>query len=118
VRVINSSPDATRVEFRTAGADANPYLAIAASLAAGLSGIEHGLEPPPLTRGIGDEDHEARAVPRSLEAAIGALDASTVAREHLGDEFVDVFLATRRGELQAFQQSVTDWETERYLLTL
>jgi glutamine synthetase len=118
VRVISSSPNATRVEFRTAGADANPYLAIAGSLAAGLSGIERGLEPPPRTRGIGDDDRDARAVPRSLEEAIGALHASQVAREYLGEEFVDVFLATRRGELHAFQRSVTDWEAQRYLLPL
>ena len=118
VRVMSSSPAATRAEIRTPGADANPYLAIAASLAAGLSGIERGLEPPPMTPGIGDEAAGARAVPRSLEEAIGALSASAVAREYLGGEFVDVYVATRRGELDAFQRAVTDWEAERYMVAL
>jgi glutamine synthetase len=118
VRVMSSSPHATRVEFRTSGADANPYLAIAGSLAAGLAGIERGLEPPPPTAGLGDDQASAPTVPRSLEEAIAALEASAVAREHLGEEFVGVYAATRRGELEAFRQVVTDWEAERYLLAL
>ncbi len=117
VRVISTSPAATRVEFRTAGADADPYLAMAASLAAGLHGIERRLEPPSATEGLAD-GVDAPRVPRSLDDAIRALDESEVARELFGDHFVDVYLATRRGELEAFQQVVTDWETERYLRPL
>lgn len=117
VRVINASPAAARIEFRTAGADADPYLAMAASLLAGLHGIERELEPPPVTEGLADEV-EAPAVPGSLDAAIRALDESSFARETLGDHFVDVYLATRRNELDAFQGAVTDWETERYLRAL
>jgi glutamine synthetase len=118
VRVISSSPAATRVEFRTAGADANPYLAIAASLAAGLYGIEQRLEPPPATEGLADDVVDAPRVPRTLEEAMGALDGSAVARRLFGDHFVDVYLATRRGELDAFQHTVTDWEAARYLRAL
>jgi glutamine synthetase len=118
VRVISSTPNATRTEFRSAGADANPYLAIAASLAAGLHGVEQGLELPPRTRGLAEEETGARSVPGSLNEAIIALDSSAVARDFLGDETVDVYLATRRGELHAFQQAVTDWESERYLVAL
>lgn len=118
VRVISSSPKATRVEFRTAGADANPYLAMAASLAAGLHGIEQRLEPPPMTEGLADAVVDAPCVPSTLEEAMTALDGSAAARELFGDHFVDVYLATRRGELDAFQQTVTDWEAERYLKAL
>lgn len=118
VRVISSTPKATRVEFRTAGADANPYLAMAASLAAGLWGIEQRLEPPPVTTGLADDVTDAPRVPSTLEEAMHALDRSTVARELFGDHFVDVYLATRRGELEAFQQTVSDWEAERYLRAL
>jgi glutamine synthetase len=117
VRVIAASASATRIEFRTAGADADPYLAIAASLAAGLHGIEQRLEPPPVTRGLGD-DVDAQRVPGSLGEAIVALDGSAVARDFFGDHFVDVYLATRRGELEAFQNVVSDWEGERYLRSL
>jgi glutamine synthetase len=118
VRVIASSPRATRVEMRTSGADANPYLAIAATLAAGLHGIERGLEPPPRTAGLAEDAAGAQRVPGSLDAGIAALEGSAVARDFLGSHFVDVFLATRRGELAALQASVTDWETERYLRSL
>lgn len=117
VRIISSSPAATRVEFRTAGADANPYLAIAASLAAGLYGIEQELEPPPVTEGLAD-DVAAPRVPSTLQEAMEVLDKSEIARQLLGDHFVDVYLATRRGELEAFQSTVTDWEAARYLRAL
>lgn len=116
VRVINSSPSATRVEFRTAGADANPYLAIAATLAAGLSGIERELEPPAVARGVADEQPGVRRVPASLWEAVDALQSSAVARDFLGGEFVEIYLATRRGELAAFQHAVSDWEAQRYLM--
>jgi glutamine synthetase len=118
VRVISTTPASTRVEFRTPGADANPYLAIAAALAAGLSGIERELEPPPVATGLADEQDGARRVPASLWDAVGALEKSAIARDHLGDDFVEIYLATRRGELAAFQSAVTDWEAERYLLAL
>jgi glutamine synthetase len=118
VRVLNSSPGATRAEFRTAGSDANPYLAIAATLAAGLNGIERGLDLPPMGRGLADEDPNARRVPASLWEAVDALAASDVARDWFGDPFVDAYLASRRGELAAFQLAVTDWETDRYLTSL
>jgi glutamine synthetase len=117
VRVISASPAATRVEFRTAGADADPYLAMAASLAAGLYGIERRLEPPAVTEGLADEI-DAPRVPGSLDEAIRALDASAVGRELFGSHFVDVYLATRRAELEAFQHVVTDWEAERYMRAL
>jgi glutamine synthetase len=117
VRVISSSPAATRVEFRTAGADADPYLAMAGSLAAGLHGIEQRLTPPDVTHGLAD-DVDAPRVPGSLEAAINALENSSVARDLLGSHFVDVYVATRRGELEAFQNVVSDWEAERYLRAL
>ena len=118
VRVINSSPAATRAEMRTAGADANPYLAIAATLAAGLNGVERGLVPPAQTRGLVEHGGTTVHVPGSLEAGIRALTSSEVAREFFGAEFVEVYAATRRAELDAFQGVVTDWEAERYLYAI
>jgi glutamine synthetase len=102
-----------RVEYRLAGADVNPYVAIAASLASGLYGIEHELElPEPVTANA----YEANAwpLPRSLEEATAALKQSRIAKELLGEEFVDHFVQTREWEVRQYQQAVTDWELERY----
>jgi glutamine synthetase len=118
LRVLTSPAQAARVELRTPGADANPYLAIAAGIAAGLYGIEHKLDPPPPIRGDATQVPGAAEMPRSLGEAIVALRESAMAREYFGDEFVDVFVATRQAELDAFQQTVTDWEAARYLVSL
>ena len=116
LRVIPGSASATRLETRTPGADANPYLAIAAALASGLYGIEHQLE---LTQAavtgadVGAEGLER--LPRTLAEATDALDRSTLARELLGDAFVTHFVQTRQWEVRRFNQAVTDWELQRYL---
>lgn len=116
LRVIGGKPKAARVEFRAAGADANPYLALAAALAAGLHGIEHGLEPT--VPAIGNA-YEARlpqrlALPGSLDAAAARLRKSDAARHWFGDTFVDHFADSRDWEAQEFARAVTDWELRRY----
>ena len=117
LRVICEGPSGTRLEQRQAGGDANPYLATAAVLAAGLSGIERGLEPPPLT----DADvyslplDEVPGLPASLNAAVDALATSDLARRWLGPEFVDHYVVMKRAEVAAQAASVTDWEIARYL---
>lgn len=117
LRVINSNPKAARLEHRLAGADANPYIAVAASIAAGLWGIENRVEPPALCRGNAYELHggDVTVLPWTLEEAVEALDGGTLARELLGREFVDHFVATRRWELECARSAVTDWERARYL---
>jgi glutamine synthetase len=112
--------DATRLEQRQAGGDANPYLVTAAVLAGGLHGIEHGIEPPPLTAGDAYElaPGAVPALPASLAEATDRLAASAVARRHLGDDFVEHFVATRRHEAAAAARAVTDWEVARYLEAL
>ena len=111
--VLGPSPKSVRVEYRLAGADANPYVAIAASLASGLYGIEHELElPEPVTANA--YEASARPLPRSLEEATAALKQSHIAKELLGEEFVDHFVRTREWEVRQYQQAVTDWELERY----
>jgi len=105
-----------RLETRTPGADANPYLAIAAALASGLYGIEHKLElsdAPVSGANIGAESTER--LPRTLAEATEAFDRSTLARELFGDEFVTHFVQTRQWEVRRFNQAVTDWELKRYL---
>ena len=113
LRVIFGSPGATRVEYRFAAADMNPYIAMAASVASGLYGIEHELTLPAETQGNG---YEARAepLPASLREATARLAESKPARELLGETFVDHYLRTREWECRQFESAVTKWELERY----
>lgn len=115
-RVIGGSAPATRLELRVPGADVNPYLAVAATLGAGVWGIEQGLtldvEP---TVGSGYADQAAARLPRTLQEATELLSGSVVARELLGTAFVDHYVSTREWEWRQFGAAVTDWELRRYL---
>ncbi|MBI1884747.1 MAG: glutamine synthetase [Chloroflexi bacterium] len=114
LRVIASSPEAVRIENRVPGADINPYLAFAASLAGGLHGIELGLEPPPFTTGNAYDLKDAPGLPRSLPEALARFEESVLAREYFGEEFVAQYAALRRWEVGKFRTAVTDWERRRY----
>jgi glutamine synthetase len=115
LRVIPGTAKSTRLETRCPGADTNPYLALAASVAAGLYGIEHKLKlkDAPL------QGDSARAVkiprlPRNLMDATANLKRSRIAPELFGEEFVDHYVRTREWEWRQFQDAVTDWELRRY----
>ena len=114
-RVIAGSAKSTRVEVRVAGADVNPYLAIAASMACGLYGVEKGLalEEAPI-QGSAYREAKGERLPRDLHEATDRLARSRLARELLGDEMVDHFVTTRLWEWKQFQNAVTDWELRRY----
>ncbi len=103
-----------RVENRIPGADANPYLAFAATIAAGLHGIEKKLKPPKPYEGNAYEDATLSQVPKSLREALEELGRSRVAREAIGAQVVEHYLQHGRLEQQAFDQSVTDWELIRH----
>ena len=103
-----------RVECRIPGADANPYLAYAALLAAGLDGIERKLDPGPAYTGNVYDAEGLPRVPHALHDAIAALDASRFARETFGDGVVDHLLHFARTEQRTFDTSVTDWERRRF----
>ena len=90
----------------------NPYLAFAALLAAGLHGIEAGLEPPDVFEGNAYESDVER-FPSSLREAIAELEGGTIARAALGDEVVDHYLNYARTEQRLFDQVVTCYERER-----
>lgn len=112
IRAIPAGAKSTRVELRLSGADMNPYLAMAASLAAGLDGIERKLElPAPVVNAYAGD---AAPLPKNLAEATALFRASAVARRWLGDEFVDHYSATRDWEVRQFQKAVTDWELARY----
>ncbi len=113
LRVPASAAVARRVENRVAGADANPYLAIAASLAAGLAGIKTLLSPsePLASNGY----HAAHGLPRSLQLAIEKMQHSAFARQAFGDDFVTGFCAVKALEHDNYLSEISAWE-RRYLL--
>jgi glutamine synthetase len=102
-----------RIESRIPGADANPYLAFAAMLAAGLRGLENKVEPPPMFEGNAYADPDLPRVPSTLREAIDELEGSTMAREAFGDEVVDHYLNYAKTEQRLFDQTVTCYERER-----
>jgi len=102
-----------RVESRIPGADVNPYLALAATIAAGLHGIEHGLDPgDPFVGNAYAADGVAR-VPESIVDAIGELERSEIARAAFGADVHDHLVNTARQEWLSFNRAVTDWERRR-----
>lgn len=103
-----------RIENRMPGADANPYLAFAATLAAGLKGIEEKLDCGQIYMGNAYADSTLPRLPFSLEEAVSLLDASKLAHEAFGNEVVDFYVHTAASEVKAFAQTVTDWEKARY----
>ena len=115
VRAIRSSrPELWRLECRRPGADANPYLALAAVLASAADGIRRGAEPPPPLEGDAYARSDVPELPGSLEAAIAAFRVDERLRAALGASFADYFLTSREWELKAWRDTVTDWERARY----
>ena len=115
LRVIPAGAKSTRVEVRVSGSDINPYLALAASIGAGLWGIaqELPLEDAPV-EGSAYMVEKAVRLPRTLQEATRGLSESKLAREILGEPFVDHYVRTREWEWRQFQDAVTDWERRRY----
>jgi glutamine synthetase len=111
VRVIRSR-GGTRFELRVPGADANPYLSVAAALAAGLEGLERRLEPPEATDGNA-YDSDAQPVPGDLTHALDAFSGSKLAAAAFGEEVRDHFAALAAAELSASRRAVTDWDLRR-----
>ena len=101
-----------RVENRVPGGDVNPYLALAAIIAAGLHGVDGELPLEPELRGNAYASDKAR-VPSTLRDAAAAFDGSVLARSAFGDEVVDHYVHAARVELSAFDAAVTDWERVR-----
>lgn len=116
LRVPAAQPDNMRVENRYAGADANPYLALAASLACGLLGIEEGLQPtPPAT---GSCHNMQMTLPRSLTESLRLLRASPKLHEILGPRFVHAYCSVKEKEYETFFRVISSWEREYLLLNV
>jgi glutamine synthetase len=110
LRVPDASPEARRVENRLAGADVNPYLVIAASLACGYLGMVEGVKPTEETEGSAyGQDF---GLHKHIYSAVDALHESNAMRDMLGDPFVDVYTALKDAEYKEFQEIITPWERE------
>ncbi len=118
------TPAASRIELRSPDPSANPYLALAAMLHAGLDGIERGLEAPdPVRENIYEFDEAKReeygieTLPENLGRAIDALEADEVVRQALGPHVLEKFVEAKRQEFQEYLVDVSEWELDRYLET-
>ena len=106
--------ESLRIECRIPGADVNPYLAFAASLASGLDGIANKLEPPPVFEG---DVYAARTLPRvpyTLQEAVEHFEASSFVKDALGADVAQHYAHFYRTEQRAYDRAVTDWDRRRY----
>lgn len=110
VRLPNGTP---RVETRIGSADANPYLVIAATLAAGTHGLRDEIDPGEAVEG--NPDGRRPRLPRTQGEALAALEADDELVDALGVELVRAYVASKRRDRAAFDETVTDWERERYV---
>lgn len=116
IRAIPGSAKSIRLECRTPGADANPYLSLAAVLTAGLHGVQHALEPTsPFEGSAYDMDIDpALKLPGSFAEAIDRFRRSPLARGYFGNDFVEAYAGTRQTQHDQFAAMVTDRELERF----
>jgi glutamine synthetase len=117
VRVPPERGPATRVEMRLADGSANPYLATAALLFAGLDGMQRELTPPPAVAGLVyelPEEEQGDPIPLTLDAALEALEADSALRDAMGPALVDTFLTIKRFELERYHHHVSDWDLAEY----
>ena len=112
-RLVGADTKSVRVECRVGGADLTPHLAYAALLAAGISGIEQGLELEPEFTGDAYGATSAREIPRTLRAAADAAEGSAMLRAALGDAVVDHYVHAARWEQAECDRRVTDWDIAR-----
>jgi glutamine synthetase len=116
LRVPMSDAQARRVENRVGGADANPYIAIAASLACGYLGMVEGVQPSdPI---VGSAHDLPFGLPRSLDEALRELRASEPLVKLLGEAFVEAFTIVKQAEYEVFLQVISSWEREHLLLNV
>ncbi|MEN0104790.1 MAG: glutamine synthetase family protein [Pseudomonas sp.] len=117
LRVPESDPQNLRVENRLPGADANPYLALAASLLCGFVGMVEGLSPSEPVVGRGYERRNLR-LPLTLEQALECMELSTMVKEYLGERFPTAYVAVKRAEHENYKRVISSWEREFLLLSV
>jgi len=116
LRVPDAAPEARRIENRIVGADANPYLAIAATLACGLIGLEEGIEPEPVV--TIDAHTLPFALPRHMHDALLLFEGAEALRRVLGGRFVDAFVEVKTFEWRLYNRVISSWEREYLLINV
>jgi len=116
LRIPNSAAASRRVENRVIGMDANPYLAIAASLACGYLGLVN--QTMPSKEAEGEVYEEGAVLPHNLDDALDVFEADEALREVLGAEFCQLFSAIKHAELEEFQREISPWERQHLLLNV
>ncbi len=116
--VRKDHPELCRLECRRPGADANPYLAIAAIAASAADGVRRKLTPPEPIVGDAYARADVQELPGSLESALRAFESDQVPREALDERFSDYYVVSRAWEVKAFRDTVTEWEKDRYMRTV
>jgi glutamine synthetase len=122
VRIPEKRFHSTRCELRMPDPSANPYLALAVQLAAGLDGVERKLTPPdPVNKNIFTMSHRERRryrideLPRDLHEALDCLEKNQVIRDALGEHIYERFVEAKRQEWLEYSAMVSQWEVDRYL---
>lgn len=116
IRIIEGSDSAVRAEKRDASADANPYYLLAADIAAGLDGIEQGIQPGPICEGNGYEDENAPSIPLDGASAVALARGSEWLKDVMGEFAYEIYLQQAERELEFIASQVTPVETQRYLV--
>ena len=111
-RLCGAGSKAVRVECRVGGSDLNPYLAMAAQIAAGIKGIEDSLDLDPPTVGDAYAGNTGK-IPETLRDAMGTLKESAMLRAAMGDDVIDHYTRAAEWEIDEFDKVVTDWEIAR-----
>ncbi len=118
LRVPDAPADATRIENRFPGADSNPYLAIAASLACGYLGLKGQLQPTRPTQNAAAEEGDMVELARSLEEGLRLLEDCPELTAIMGELFVAAYIGVKRAEFETFHQVISSWEREYLLLNV
>ncbi|MDR8524869.1 glutamine synthetase family protein [Shewanella fidelis] len=118
LRIPESSPQNLRIENRIAGADANSYLSIAASLLCGYMGMVDDVKPSTPVQGRANETRGGAALPLTLEEALAIMAESSACREYLGDIFTNGYIAVKQADLENYRRVISSWEREFLLLTV
>ncbi len=112
-RLCGDGSKAIRIECRVGGSDLNPYLALAALLAAGIDGMERKMVLEAPHEGDAYKANEVREIPKTLRGAMAALNGSAMLREAFGDDVVDHYVRAAEWEQEEYDRRVTDWEVAR-----
>jgi len=119
LRVPNSGAQDRRLENRVVGVDANPYLAIAASLVCGYLGMVNGIEPSaPATSELDAGQEESFYIPLTFDEALRIFDDADDVRQALGEDFCQLYAAVKYEEMRLFHREISPWERQHLLLNV